>query len=46
MDHLEVYVQQACTQPLSLYKDLGLWGAPRLAYAGFMIKGDWCHKSL
>ena len=25
MDHLEVYVQQACTEPLSLYKDLGLW---------------------
>ena len=26
MDHLEVYVQQACTQPLSLYKDLGWIG--------------------
>ncbi len=26
MDHLEVYVQQACTKPLSLYKDLSTWG--------------------
>tara|TARA_A100001015_G_scaffold151114_1_gene167577 strand:+ start:64 stop:1023 length:960 start_codon:yes stop_codon:yes gene_type:complete len=26
MDHLEVYVQQACTEPLSLYKDLSHWG--------------------
>jgi len=26
MDHLEVYVQQSCTQPISLYKDLGLIG--------------------
>ena len=30
MDHLEVYVQQACTQPLSLYKDLGLWGRMKI----------------
>ena len=26
MDHLEVYVQQACRKPISLYKDLGLLG--------------------
>ena len=30
MDHLEVYVQQACTQPLSLYKDLGLIGRAKI----------------
>ncbi len=30
MDHLEVYVQQACTQPLSLYKDLTLSGRLRI----------------
>ena len=30
MDHLEVYVQQACTQPLSLYKDLGLMGRAKI----------------
>lgn len=30
MDHLEVYVQQACSQPISLYKDLGLWGRGKI----------------
>lgn len=30
MDHLEVYVQQACTEPLSLYKDLSLWGRAKI----------------
>ena len=30
MDHLEVYVQQACTQPISLYKDLGLLGRAKI----------------
>ncbi len=30
MDHLEVYVQQACTRPISLYKDLGLWGRAKI----------------
>ncbi|XOV82604.1 MAG: choline dehydrogenase [bacterium] len=30
MDHLEVYVQQACTEPVSLYKDLGLYGRARI----------------
>jgi len=30
MDHLEVYVQMRCTQPLSLYKDLGLWGRAKI----------------
>lgn len=30
MDHLEIYVQQACTQPISLYKDLGLFGRARI----------------
>ncbi len=26
MDHLEIYVQQACTQPVSLYRHLSPWG--------------------
>ena len=30
MDHLEVYVQQACTQPISLYRHLGLAGRARI----------------
>ena len=30
MDHLEVYVQQVCTQPISLYRDLGLFGRAKI----------------
>ena len=30
MDHLEVYVQQACTQPISLYRDLSLFGRAKI----------------
>lgn len=30
MDHLEIYVQQACSQPISLYKNLGLLGRARI----------------
>jgi len=30
MDHLEVYVQQACTQPISLYRDLSLIGRAKI----------------
>jgi len=30
MDHLEVYVQQACTQPISLYKNLSLFGKAKI----------------
>ncbi len=30
MDHLEIYVQQACKQPVSLYKDLGLFGRAKI----------------
>ncbi|MEZ7818614.1 MAG: choline dehydrogenase [Candidatus Azotimanducaceae bacterium] len=30
MDHLEVYVQQSITQPLSLYKDLSLFGRAKI----------------
>lgn len=32
MDHLEIYVQQACTQPLSLAKDLSLLGRARIGW--------------
>jgi choline dehydrogenase len=30
MDHLEVYVQQACTEPVSLHKHLGLLGRAKI----------------
>jgi choline dehydrogenase len=30
MDHLEVYVQQACTSPISLHKHLGLLGRAKI----------------
>lgn len=30
MDHLEVYVQQACNSPISLHKHLGLWGRAKI----------------
>ena len=30
MDHLEVYVQQACVQPVSLYPHLSLWGRAKV----------------
>ena len=39
MDHLEVYVQQACTQPLSLYKDLSLLGRAKIG-ARWLLRRD------
>jgi choline dehydrogenase len=30
MDHLELYIQQECTQPISLYKDVGLLGKAKI----------------
>ena len=30
MDHLELYIQQECTQPVSLYADVGLLGKARI----------------
>ena len=30
MDHLELYIQQECTQPISLYKDIGLLGKAKI----------------
>jgi choline dehydrogenase len=30
MDHLEIYVQQACQQPVSLYKNLSLFGRGKI----------------
>ena len=30
MDHLELYIQQECTQPISLYADVGLLGKARI----------------
>ena len=35
MDHLEVYVQQACTVPISLHKHLGLLGRARIGLQWF-----------
>ncbi|MCP5368714.1 MAG: choline dehydrogenase [Hyphomicrobiales bacterium] len=33
-DHLELYVQQECTRPVTLYKHMGLWGK-------FLIGARW-----
>ena len=30
MDHLEIYVQQACSRPISLYRDLGMLGRAKI----------------
>ena len=30
MDHLELYIQQECTQPITLYSDVGLLGKARI----------------
>ena len=30
MDHLELYIQQECTQPISLYKDVGFLGKAKI----------------
>ncbi len=35
MDHLEVYVQQSCTQPLSLYKNLSTLGRLKIGLEWF-----------
>ena len=35
MDHLEVYVQQACTTPISLHKHLGLLGRAKIGIQWF-----------
>ena len=35
MDHLEVYVQQACTKPVSLHKHLGLLGRAKIGAQWF-----------
>ena len=36
MDHLEIYVQNACTQPVSLYKDLSLVGRAKIGLRWFI----------
>lgn len=30
MDHLELYIQQACRQPISLYDHMSLWGKAKI----------------
>ncbi|MDQ0315410.1 choline dehydrogenase [Amorphus orientalis] len=37
-DHLEVYVQQACTQPITLYKYWNLWGKARVGAEWLFFK--------
>lgn len=39
MDHLEVYVQQSITQPISLYKDLSLFGRGKIGIEWLLTKG-------
>ncbi|NCF75565.1 MAG: choline dehydrogenase [Proteobacteria bacterium] len=41
MDHLEVYVQQACVEPISLHKHLGLLGRARIGLQWLL-----CHTGL
>ncbi|NKC15051.1 MAG: choline dehydrogenase [Gammaproteobacteria bacterium] len=38
MDHLELYVQQACTQPVSLYSHLGLLAKARIGAQWLLFK--------
>lgn len=38
MDHLELYVQQECTQPISLYRWMGLLGKARIGARWLMHK--------
>ena len=37
MDHLEVYVQQACTRPISLHKHLNLLGRARIGLEWLLL---------
>jgi len=46
-DHLEVYVQQRCTQPVTLYKQTRLWYMPFIGSQWFMTRtGDCATNSL
>ncbi|MBT6276337.1 MAG: choline dehydrogenase, partial [Chromatiales bacterium] len=38
MDHLELYIQQACTQPISLYSQLGLVSKARIGLQWLLFK--------
>ena len=37
-DHLELYVQQTCTQPITLFKDWNLWGKGRSGLEWLLFK--------
>ncbi|MFC4626062.1 choline dehydrogenase [Daeguia caeni] len=40
-DHLEVYIQQECTQPITLYSKLNLWSKARIGLEWLLFKsGD------
>ena len=41
MDHLEVYVQQACAQPVSLHKHLNLRGKARIGLEWLFLVMVW-----
>lgn len=38
MDHLEIYVQQACTQPISLHRELGLFGRAKIGLEWLLLR--------
>ena len=38
-DHLELYIQQACLQPISLYSRLNLWSKARIGLQWMLTKG-------
>lgn len=38
-DHLELYIQQACTQPITLYKYWNLWGKAWVGLEWLLTKG-------
>lgn len=41
-DHLEVYVQYACKQPVSLYPSLRMWNQPKLGLDWLLFKRGIC----
>ncbi len=37
-DHLEVYIQHACTQPITLYPALKIWNQPKIGFDWLFFK--------
>ena len=44
-DHLEVYVQHAFTQPVSMQPALRWWNKPWISLMAFLLKGPCGHQS-